>query len=109
MIQKYRFGCPFETVAVTETVPCTGTYDRHEQESAAGGLDGIPYFSMSEDGREVSCPLEDGDAVYGLGENVRGINKRGWKYVSSCIDGSRHLERWTDTGGSECSWTRPRR
>lgn len=32
------------------------------------------------------------DKVYGLGENVRGINKRGWIYQSKCSDEPEHLE-----------------
>ena len=30
--------------------------------------------------------------MYGLGENVRGINKRGWIYKSCCADEPNHLE-----------------
>ena len=32
------------------------------------------------------------EKVYGLGENVRGINKRGWIYKSCCADEPNHLE-----------------
>lgn len=32
------------------------------------------------------------DRVYGLGENVRGINKRGWMYESNCTDDPNHTE-----------------
>ena len=28
--------------------------------------------------------MEKGAPVYGLGEQVRGINKRGWLYTSNC-------------------------
>ena len=30
------------------------------------------------------------DIVYGLGENIRGINKRGWIYESFCTDDPNH-------------------
>lgn len=36
--------------------------------------------------------LTSEDIVYGLGESVRGLNKRGWKYVSWCSDVTDHLE-----------------
>lgn len=36
--------------------------------------------------------MSDGDVVYGLGENVRGINKRGWVYESKCSDDPNHTE-----------------
>lgn len=29
----------------------------------------------------LSYTMEDKDQVYGLGENVRGINKRGWSFL----------------------------
>ena len=30
--------------------------------------------------------------VYGLGEQIRGINKRGWSYTSNCTDDPHHTE-----------------
>lgn len=39
-----------------------------------------------------SCPLGESDRVYGLGETVRGINKRGWIYESFCTDEPFHTE-----------------
>lgn len=36
--------------------------------------------------------MTEDDIVYGLGENVRGINKRGWEYVSNCTDEPHHHE-----------------
>ena len=40
----------------------------------------------------VTYTMDPEDIVYGLGENVRGINKRGWIYESKCSDESKHLE-----------------
>lgn len=37
-------------------------------------------------------PMTDRTAVYGLGEAVRGINKRGWIYESYCTDEPFHSE-----------------
>ena len=39
-----------------------------------------------------SCMLDKGARVYGLGETVRGINKRGWIYESYCADEPFHTE-----------------
>lgn len=36
--------------------------------------------------------MDEEDIVYGLGENVRGMNKRGWIYESNCTDDPVHLE-----------------
>ena len=94
MIRKYTFGTPFPTDAVV--VP---------MESQPGQL---PYFTLNTDGKETLAALaveqsvlntlkkddfavnggngkpslcyrmEKSDVVYGLGQNIRGINKRGW-------------------------------
>lgn len=76
MIKRFRFGNPLETDAVLQKPPlCAGE---------------IPFLTQ-EDGvlRYVMGPS---DIVYGLGENVRGINKRGWIYVSNCSDDPNHTE-----------------
>ena len=76
MIRKYTFGNPFPTEAVVKDIPASqGT---------------LPYFTR-EDGSLV-LTLEEGAPVYGLGEQVRGINKRGWTYTSNCSDDPHHLE-----------------
>ena len=76
MIRKFTFGNPFPTEAVTAKIP-----------SENGRL---PYFSMN--GTGITCALEENAPVYGLGEQVRGINKRGWIYVSNCSDEPHHEE-----------------
>lgn len=77
MIQKFKLGKPIETYAVVEDIPfCEGT---------------IPFFKVAVDG-SFSYRLEEKDIVYGLGENVRGINKRGWKYKSCNADNPHHQE-----------------
>lgn len=79
MVKKYKFGEPFVTEAVTGEVLL--------QEGK------LPYLK-EEQGEELcfSCHLEQRDEVFGLGENVRGINKRGWLYRSFCTDEPEHLE-----------------
>ena len=76
MIRKYVFGEPIETCAVVENIP-----------TDSGAL---PYFETNETG--LCYKLSDEDIVYGLGEQVRGINKRGWKYTSCCADDCNHQE-----------------
>lgn len=78
MIRKYVYGVPFDTEAVV------GSY--------LPGAGQPPWLTVSESGRCFSCPLEEEDQVFGLGEQVRGINKRGWRYVSWCSDDPYHLE-----------------
>ena len=79
MIQKYCFGEPFETDAVVVPV-----------DEAAGTPD-VGAISLS-DGFSFSYTMETSDIVYGLGESNRGINKRGYLYVSECADDPDHTE-----------------
>ena len=76
MIRKYTFGNPFPTDAVVKNYP------------AEPG--NPPYFTL-ENG-SLSCTLSPDVPVYGLGEQIRGINKRGWIYVSNCSDNPHHEE-----------------
>ena len=78
MIKKYSFGKVFRT----ESVPVS-------LEAQNGP---VPFVAV--DGQEMSFTyrMDPQDVVYGLGENVRGINKRGWIYESKCSDEPRHLE-----------------
>lgn len=76
MIRRYVTGTPLETEAVM-----------NKTETAAGA---VPYLTRTENG--FSCKLDKDDIVYGLGENVRGINKRGWVYESCCADQPNHHE-----------------
>ena len=76
MIRKYTFGNPFPTEAVVKEIP-----------ASEGAL---PYFTR--EGDSLVLTMEEGTPVYGLGEQVRGINKRGWSYTSNCSDDPHHLE-----------------
>ncbi len=80
MIRKYKFGTPIETEAVVKEMPC---------ESGK-----MPYLTADVNDKNAvfSYTMEKHDIVYGLGENLRGINKRGWKYESNCSDDPNHLE-----------------
>lgn len=79
MIQKYVYGTPFSTDAVVENV-----------ETATGN----PEFGRVtlEQGFSFTCTMEEEDIVYGLGEANRGINKRGYCYISNCTDEPHHME-----------------
>ena len=80
---KNVFGSPFETEAVTAgpaAVEYTG-------QAVCGD---IPVDISLENGFACSCQLSDTDIVYGLGEANRGINKRGYRYVSKCTVDTHH-------------------
>ena len=79
MIRKYRYGAPFDTEAVTEKI-----------ETANGAF---PYGKISlEKGFDFTYVMDEDDIVYGLGEANRGINKRGYCYISNCTDDPNHTE-----------------
>lgn len=80
MIYKYTYGTPIETGAVTEHI---AESPRPVQILQAEEFSGKTTISYTMDMR---------DAVYGLGESVRGINKRGWLYTSFCADDPLHTE-----------------
>ena len=44
------------------------------------------------EGEKISFAMTKNAPVYGLGEQVRGINKRGWIYISNCTDDPNHRE-----------------
>ena len=79
MIRKYRYGTPFDTEALTKNV-----------DSANGEF---PYGKISLDnGFDFTYIMDEDDIVYGLGEANRGINKRGYCYISNCTDEPNHTE-----------------
>jgi len=79
LIQKYVYGTPFETEAITAQLP---------------QAEGIPAYGdiETEEGFRYHYTMAENDIVYGLGETVRGINKRGHLYTSECADIPRHTE-----------------
>lgn len=81
MIKKYTYGRPFPTESVI--VP----FESEE---------GMPEYGRVEIDREkgfsFSCDLEAETIVYGLGEANRGINKRGYRYISNNTDIPHHHE-----------------
>lgn len=76
MIKRYSFSPIIHTGAVVKDLPiCKG--------------DPSP-FTLSENKFTLGMTIKT--RVYGLGETVRGINKRGWIYESFCSDDPFHTE-----------------
>lgn len=104
MVKKYVYGRPFETYAVVnaENVSYAAESEKREFFREADMKKALePYGGITwdrpEDGNDMHAMqyrvrMSDGDVVYGLGENVRGINKRGWVYESKCSDDPNHTE-----------------
>lgn len=79
MIRKYIYGTPFDTDAVISSLP---------------GESGAPAYGeiSTQEGFSFTYTMDKDDIVYGLGEANRGINKRGYCYVSNCSDDPNHTE-----------------
>ena len=79
MIKKYTYGTPFPTESVTEQFAAS---------------EGMPEFGTIhlQEGFSFTYKLRDEDVVYGLGEANRGINKRGYQYISNNSDNPHHHE-----------------
>ena len=76
MIQRFSFGHPFPTQSVVLSLP----------------VESGPVPFLTPDGTGWQLTLSEQAAVYGLGEMPRGINKRGWHYITNNTDESRHSE-----------------
>ena len=84
MVKKYSFGNPIETDAVVKDIA--------ETEWKEG--------VFRKEGNSFHYTLRPGEIIYGLGENVRGMNKRGWRYVSECADNPNHCEHTSSLYGA---------
>ena len=84
MVKKYVFGTPIETDAVVKEIKETIWNDE----------------LFKKEGNVFQYSLKPDEIVYGLGENVRGINKRGWRYVSNCSDNPNHCEHTNSLYGA---------
>ncbi len=78
MIRKYTIGNPIPTASVVTRI---------EAEEGA-----LPGWTVDRAGKALSYRMQENDLVYGLGETVRGMNKRGWIYTSDNTDDPFHLE-----------------
>ena len=80
MIRRYDYGTPLPTGAIVLPQPvCT---------------DEMPRFTITRKDGAVSfqVSLGEDDQIFGLGESVRGINKRGHLYRAWCSDVFSHTE-----------------
>lgn len=84
MVKKYSFGNPIETDAVVKDIAETEWKD------------GV----FRKVGNSFHYTLRPDEIIYGLGENVRGMNKRGWRYVSECADNPNHCEHTNSLYGA---------
>ena len=76
MIKRYGYSPKLNTGAVLKSLPCS---------------DGSPEpFNLTDN--SFTYQMDGKTRVYGLGETVRGVNKRGWSYEIWCLDEGVHTE-----------------
>lgn len=83
MIRKYKWNdytLPIKTDAIIMPIKLTEG--------------DIPFFKTEPVKTELNLTyqMDEQDKIYGLGEQVRGINKRGWLYENYCKDDPNHTE-----------------
>ncbi len=79
MIRKYIFGSPVQTGAVVEDIPVS------KEHPEFGNIITISPFCWK-------YIMQKDTRIFGLGESVRGMNKRGYLYESWCSDVPRQDE-----------------
>ncbi|MGL1891181.1 MAG: DUF5110 domain-containing protein [Spirochaetaceae bacterium] len=78
-MKKIIFGKPFNTEAIINTDKIIETKEI------------VSYIKTDvKNGFTLTYPMDPKDIVYGLGENVNGLNKRGGLYESFCTDDFDH-------------------
>jgi len=80
----YDIGQPFETEAIVNFE------DIIQVDDLKALLDKTQFDIVIDDQVTLTYKLENEDQIYGLGENMRGINKRGGIYESFCTDDPSH-------------------
>ncbi|WP_026490442.1 glycoside hydrolase family 31 protein [Butyrivibrio sp. XBB1001] len=78
MIRKYRIGNPIPTESVVTEIEITEG--------------NIPFFTTDVEKKSLFLKLSESDRIWGLGETTRGMNKRGWIYISNNADDPVHTE-----------------
>lgn len=88
MIRKFTYGKPYPTEATTMNIQASN--------------EELPIFICDQREEEIVLlyKMENEDVAYGLGENLRGINKRGYLYTSFCSDDASHTEEKTSLYGA---------
>lgn len=100
MVTKYVFGNPFETNAVTATFKNDGNIylsdiEIIKKDFCEGGKVSSLFPKTKLDlssGFELSIPLLPDDMIFGLGEAMGAMNKRGRIYEMWCSDDPLHTE-----------------
>lgn len=82
-MKYYKIGHPFNTEAVINNL-CL------EVQNFEDLFESTHFKGVVNETINLTCPLEKNDVIYGLGEHMHGLNKRGQVYESFCTDDPLH-------------------
>ncbi|MRI32341.1 alpha-glucosidase [Endozoicomonas sp. OPT23] len=83
-VQCFRFGQPFNTEAIASEVTPVNAVESN------GGEPEFWATTSDFDSVRLSRKLSDSDRIYGMGQSMGGLNKRGRKFSTWCSDDPSH-------------------
>ena len=94
MIKRYVYGNPIDTGAIEADI--LKSIESYSSENINGSVISI-QAKVGDKTKKVEATqfiwkLKENDFVWGLGETMRGINKRGYKYISYNTDDPHHRQ-----------------
>ena len=90
MVKKIIIGEPFETDAVVKNIPVSNIDELFpEKNSLSYGNISLSYYDKK---FEFHYKMKEETVIYGLGQAMGNINKRGRLYTSYCSDDPSHTE-----------------
>lgn len=89
MIRKITINNPIDTGSVIKEIEPERHFTTDKELDDATLFE---RFTADSAAKTLSLVLKDDEQVYGLGETVRGMNKRGWSYAANNSDDPDHTE-----------------
>ncbi|HAP03591.1 MAG TPA: alpha-glucosidase, partial [Lachnospiraceae bacterium] len=89
MIRKITINNPIDTGSVVKEIEPERHFTTGKELDDATLFE---RFAADSAAKTLSLVLKDDEQVYGLGETVRGMNKRGWTYTANNSDDPDHTE-----------------
>ena len=89
MIRKITINNPIDTGSVVKEIEPERHFTTDKELDDATLFE---RFTADSAAKTLSLVLKDDEQVYGLGETVRGMNKRGWSYTANNSDDPNHTE-----------------
>lgn len=87
-VKAFTSGTPFATNAVITELP---THSQRKFGTITPPISHAVRLYKTEDGIHIHYKLNEQDAIYGLGQNMGRMNKRGQRFKTWCSDEFRHL------------------